>query len=81
MKCEVPNCSNQEHQGNFEGNLCSPCYSFYLSVIEDRCVLESKYSSAYRLFRTQALERIRDAELYKINKTYNSSISTLLKGR
>ena len=41
MKCKIPNCVNEDHQGTFVGDECSPCYSmnknsqFYRNLIEE----------------------------------------------
>lgn len=41
MFCAVKDCENQEHEGMFEGLLCSPCHTF---VSGDGGL----YSQAYR---------------------------------
>lgn len=34
MKCVVDRCRNESWQGNFIGNMCKPCHSFYTEELE-----------------------------------------------
>ena len=66
MKCAEANCSNMSWEGSFKGEYCSPCYDYYLSIL-DTGVPSSVHSQAYRNAKLRALEVIRDTYEYEIN--------------
>lgn len=44
MKCIVKNCENHSHQGDFVGELCSPCYEW----LAERNLSKKQNSQAWR---------------------------------
>jgi len=51
MKCIVHNCTNDATQGQFVGELCSPCYEF---IVNNKGAYSQAYRNAFYIATTQS---------------------------
>jgi len=58
QKCVVQDCENHQHEGSFNGDLCSPCYQF---IAHGKGI----YSQAYR--NVHSVKELTDEEILKIH--------------
>jgi hypothetical protein len=66
MKCIVDGCINEDWQGDFEGDICVPCFKFAQDIYLKR-ELKDRNSQFARNIMNEARILIRNSEISKIN--------------
>ena len=66
MKCVIENCKNEDWQGDFNVNLCQPCYNELIFIIH-----KEGPSQYLRNLKAKAKEYIRESEYFKVDKEWS----------
>ena len=66
MKCNTDECVNESWQGTFVGNLCRPCYDYYIESLEAK----KQYSQAYRNAMLDNKRMLRFCDIYISNEKW-----------
>jgi len=69
MICIVEGCTNEDWQGDFEGDVCMPCFRFAQDIYLKK-ELKDRNSQLARNIMNEARILIRNSEIVKINNKY-----------
>ena len=66
MECNTRDCTNEDWQGTFMGNLCMPCYQYYSTELEQT----SKFSRGHTNHIEECKSYLKECEIFIIEKKY-----------
>lgn len=70
MECEIPQCTNQDYQGKFIGNLCTPCHTFLQNKVDEHLKKPADPSRAYLNEIDIAKFALKDCDHYLVEQKY-----------